>query len=321
MKILVAVLVAGLAHGDGLALRLVTQPKVEERLKQGLVKGKERQAVIARMFDEVGCKVELQQVDKRSSNVICRLQGETNELIVVGAHYDFVDVGRGIVDDWSGVALLPSLYESLKTAPRKHSYEFVAFTGEEVGLVGSGKFVRALSEEQRVGVVAFVNLECLGLTPPKVWTSRANPELLKMLQEVAGGSHIPLQGVNVEQVGDDDSHPFLAKKIPVITIHSVTQETIQVLHSAADDMRMIHEDEYYEAYELAGFYLVYLDLKLGMGRWRCLRNLRGPKAIIHYLLQRWTGFTSQRRRRLLVSGVVCMTANCWGFVRIFLLGR
>ncbi|HVV44189.1 MAG TPA: hypothetical protein VHC72_03265 [Bryobacteraceae bacterium] len=41
------------------------------------------------------------------------------------------------MDDWSGTALLPSLYEALKLKSRHHTFLFIAFAGEEDGLIGS----------------------------------------------------------------------------------------------------------------------------------------------------------------------------------------
>ena len=55
---------------------------------------------------------------------------------------------------------------------------------------------------------------------------------------------------------------FLSKKIPVISIHSITQDTWAVLHSERDDIKAIHPGDYYDAYKLIAFYLVYLDSKM-----------------------------------------------------------
>ena len=73
---------------------------------------------------------------------------------------------------------------------------------------------------------------------------------------------ITLQGVDVDKVGDDDTHPFLKAHIPVISIHSITQETWRILHSTSDGLEAIHFDDYYATYKLIAFYLAYLDLKL-----------------------------------------------------------
>ena len=247
---------------DGLQLKLVNPDLVDNRLREGNVRAKERQDLIERLFREVGCEVTLQPIDKKSANVICDLQGETTATIVVGAHFDFADEGQGIVDDWSGASMLVSLYQALKVNAPKHSYEFVAFAGEERGLLGSTRYVKELTARPKIAPQAFVNLECLGLTPPKVWVSRSTPILVQRLTEIANAMHISLQGVNVDKVGDDDTHPFLSKKIPVISIHSVTQEKWQVLHSKRDNVSAIDAADYYDAYRLVAFYLDYLDMRL-----------------------------------------------------------
>ena len=234
---------------------------MKNRLESGAVKARQRQAAIRNLFSDVGCTAEEQRVDKSSANVICTLPGQTSSTIVVGAHFDFADLGKGIVDDWSGASLLPSLYQALKSRPRQHTYVFVAFAGEEQGLVGSSRYVKKLTTEQKALIRAFVNLECLGLTPVKVWVHRSTPALVVRLSEVARAIGVTLQAINVERIGDDDTHSFLWAKIPVISIHSVTQETLGVLHSGSDRMAAIHFDDYYTAYKLIAFYLAYLDVK------------------------------------------------------------
>jgi Zn-dependent M28 family amino/carboxypeptidase len=179
------------------------------------------------------------------------LPGKTNSTIVIGGHFDFITRGRGIVDDWSGVALLPSLYQALKSRPRQHTYVFVAFAAEETGPFGSSRYVKGLTSEQRSLVHAFVNLECLGLSPVKVWMHRSNPTLVARLNDAAAAFYINLEGMDVDQVGDDDTHSFQAANIPVISIHSVTQQALRTLHSERDRLDAIHFDDYYSAYKLA----------------------------------------------------------------------
>ena len=245
-----------------LDVNLVDRALIEQRLRSGLVKQSERQAAIGHLFEQSGCHVEEQPVDKHHANVICTLPGESTERIIVGGHYDFIDRGKGIVDDWTGASLLPSLYLALKSRPRKHTYLFVAFTEEEIGLVGSQRFVKLLSKEDRQNVKAFVNLECLGMAEPKVWASRSTPFLVQRLLQVGRAAQIVPDAVNVERVGNDDTASFLPAKIPVITIHSVTQETLSILHSPRDEPRAVNMDYYYDAYKLVAFYLALLDSSL-----------------------------------------------------------
>lgn len=261
-RILLAMATAALAaNAETLKVDLAAPEVIQRRLASGEVKTKERQAAIRSLFAEVGCEAEERPIDKRNGNVICTLPGDTDAMIVVGGHFDFVDIGRGIVDDWTGTSLLPSLYHALKVLPRKHSYQFTAFASEEKGLVGSRRYVKELSAEQRARVRAFVNLECLGLNPPGVWKSRSAPPLIALLLDVAHALNIPLAGVDVDQVGDDDTHPFLKAKIPVLSIHSITQETLPILHSTRDRLEAVNLEHYYAAYKLTAYYLAYLDQK------------------------------------------------------------
>jgi hypothetical protein len=60
-------------------------------------------------------------------------------------------------------------------------------------------------------------------------------------------------------VGSSDSEEFARRKIPRITIHSVTQQTWPILHSSQDNMKAVHLDDFYDSYRLIEGYLVYLD--------------------------------------------------------------
>jgi hypothetical protein len=252
-----------LLYADNIEIALVDPATVQQRLEQGVLPLNERQEAIQRLFSDAGCAAEEQPVNKRSANVICTLKGTSDDAaIVVGGHFDFVDKGQGIVDDWSGTSLLPSLYQALSGRPRKHTFVFVAFAAEETGLNGSRRYVRNLTPDQRKNVRAFVNLECLGLSAPKVWLQRAARDLVTWLQDASMGLGLHLEGVNLDNVGWDDSFPFTEKKIPVITVHSVTQQTFPILHTARDQVSAINPALYYDTYRLVSVYLAHLDGKL-----------------------------------------------------------
>lgn len=250
-----------LVTGASIEVNLAAPATIQSRLQRGVVRPKARQAAIRALFQEAGCAAEEQPVRGKSANVICTLPGESDSTIVIGGHFDFAELGQGIVDDWSGAALLPSIYEALKGRPRRHTIVFAAFAEEEKGLVGSSRYVALLNNGQRSRVHAFVNLECLGLSSPKVWVHRATPALVMRLRETANSIHIPVDEMNVEKVGDDDSHPFVSANIPVISLHSLTPETWRILHSIRDRLDAVRLDDYYAAYKLAAIYVAYLDLK------------------------------------------------------------
>jgi hypothetical protein len=70
---------------------------------------------------------------------------------------------------------------------------------------------------------------------------------------------LPLAGVNVDALGMSDEEPFIKRKIPSITIHSLTQDTIAVLHSSKDNYGAVRFQDYYNSYKLLSGFLAFLD--------------------------------------------------------------
>lgn len=240
----------------------VKEEVVKQRLEKAKGKNPERKAALVSLFQEAGCSESLlEQVVKGSKipNVVCTLKGETDSVIVVGAHFDRSDEGDGIVDNWSGASLLPTLFESLKQAKRKHTYIFVGFTDEEKGLVGSQYYVKLLKKEDIAKIHAMVNLDTLGLGDTEVWVSRADNKLVTAIATIASSMSLPVTGMNVDDVGTTDSESFREKKIPAITLHSLTQDTMQYIHSPKDNLKAIKAKEYYQSYRLIAAYLAFLD--------------------------------------------------------------
>ncbi len=244
---------------------LVPQATVESRLNKYGGKDSEREATLKQMFAEAGCDDEhvSEQVVKRSKlpNVICVLPGTSDKVIIVGAHFDHIAEGSGVVDNWSGASLLPSLYQALKDGPRKHTFIFISFTDEEKGEVGSHFYVQQMTKEQVDTTDAMVNMDTLGLAPTEIWMSHSDQELIRMAGRVAKATNLPLNGMNVEQVGSSDSEQFVKRNIPRITFHSLTQQTwdANILHTKKDQISKINLNDYYRSYCLITAYLAYID--------------------------------------------------------------
>jgi len=249
-------------------LRLAECSVIEGHLKSFSMKNGAREALIRKWFSESGCKdsnlSEQPLEPKLPPNVICVLPGETEEVIVVGAHTDHVDdFGAGVVDNWTGASLLPSLLYSLNGQPRRHTFIFVGFSAEEKGLVGSAYYADHLTQEQRRRIEAMVNMDSLGLGPTEVWATHADKALLGALASVAAASKLPVSTMNVDNLGTADSESFARYHIPRITLHSVTQETWPILHSSRDQLDAIKMSDYCDSYHLIAEYLAHLDDVLG----------------------------------------------------------
>jgi hypothetical protein len=245
--------------------RLQTREVVQAHLQSFATRNSEREARIRKWLADSGPKnahLFEQALDRQlPPNVICVLPGQTQAVIVVGAHTDKVDsFGDGVVDNWTGAVLLPALLYSLSAQPRHHTWIFVGFSGEEKGLVGSRYYVDHLPSEQRSRIEAMVNFDSLGLGPTKVWASHADKALLDALVRTATSAHLPLEAENVDNVGASaDSESFARHQIPRITLHSVTQQSWSILHSPSDKLAEVNMNDYYDSYKLIAEYLAYLD--------------------------------------------------------------
>ena len=134
-------------------------------------------------FNSASFRQEFRFINPRSSNselltlsnVIGLLEGSEmkNEYVIISAHYDHLgkkDVGDGDLifnganDNASGVAAILMLAEYFKKAKiNKRSLLFVAFTAEEMGLVGSNYFGKTISPDS---IIAGINIEMIGKESP-----------------------------------------------------------------------------------------------------------------------------------------------------------
>jgi putative aminopeptidase FrvX len=257
--------IVAVAAAQSLRYSRVSREVVEKRLSEYAGDNKQREAILKQLFTEAGCDnqhlSEETVTGSKLPNVLCVLPGTSDKVIVVGAHFDRVPEGDGVVDNWSGASLLPSLYEAVKNEPRKHTYIFIGFTDEEKFEVGSRFYVQHLTREQVAATDAMVNMDTLGLGPTQVWGSHSDQLLVGALGFIAKRLNAPVSIVDVEQVGSTDSEQFAVRKVPRITIHSLTQKLweARIIHSSKDRISAIRLDDYYQTYGLLAAYLTFLD--------------------------------------------------------------
>ena len=241
----------------------VPRPEIEARLRAAPQKNADREAAMEQLFRQSGCpKVTTQSIGEGAlPNVICTLPGTRKFVFIVSAHFDHVRKGQGVIDNWSGASMLPNLLESLRHEPRRHTFVFIGFSSEEKGLVGSKYYVRHLTPEQAARIHAEVNLDTLALGPTKIWLRHSDRRLTAELYAVARSNHLPLTDFDPGDA-EDDSEPFIRRKIPTLMIHSVTNETWHVLHSADDNVHAVKFSDYYDTYRLLADFLATIDAKI-----------------------------------------------------------
>ncbi len=106
------------AVGEDIHYRPVSRDVIQARLGRYAGKDKQREETLKQMFKEAGCDdphlTEQSVKGSKLPNLICVLPGNSENSVIVGAHFDHVDAGAGVVDNWSGSSLLSSLYEAVK---------------------------------------------------------------------------------------------------------------------------------------------------------------------------------------------------------------
>jgi hypothetical protein len=244
---------------------------LESPLQSAPADNRGRQESIRTLFSNAGCEPAYLEERKlkhsKRSNVICTLPAQVSGAsvpgeIVVGAHFDHVQAGAGIIDNWSGAALLPGLFESLKIQPRQHTFIFISFAEEETGLNGSRDYANSLSEDERASVRAMVNIDSVAAGTTAVWVSRADKELVRAAAAVAGSLNIPLERVDVDRVGDSDSASFKALRIPVIDFHSLHSDSLHIIHTRNDNLSAVKLAAYAETFRVISTFLGFIDQKL-----------------------------------------------------------
>jgi Zn-dependent M28 family amino/carboxypeptidase len=130
-----------------------------------LTRERARQLVRER-FESLGYTVTTHDVaDPRfpTSNVIAELRGteRPDEVVVVGAHYDAYYSGAD--DNSSGVAAMLEMARLASGRRFARTLRFVGFDLEELGLVGSTRYVQVLPSEK---IVASLVFDCIGYRDP-----------------------------------------------------------------------------------------------------------------------------------------------------------
>ena len=97
----------------------------------------------------------------KSVNVIALKPGLSSKEIIVGAHYDSINIGQGADDNASGVAVLLEVADLLRNSQPGYTIRMIAFGGEEEDLDGSRYFVRQMNRVDIKNTIGMINLDSL----------------------------------------------------------------------------------------------------------------------------------------------------------------
>ena len=183
-------------------------------------------------------------------NVVAELRGESDEAIVVSAHYDSVWRGPGVIDNATGVEGLRRIAEELAGRGHVRSLIFIAFTAEEIGCVGSRQWVFDAEVSGELGrVKACVNLDCIAhgerfelLASPPALRDRLGLFARELDLQDRYDLHVDEAGPGV------DAFAFHEKGIPSATLCHFPYDEY---HLPAETMELVDERRLEDSVELA----------------------------------------------------------------------
>jgi Zn-dependent M28 family amino/carboxypeptidase len=196
------------------------------------------------------------------NNVIGFIDNKAKNTVIIGAHYDHLGFGgegslyrdstkaihNGADDNASGVSVLLNLGAKLKSKNTNNNYLFMAFSGEEMGLLGSNYFVKNPTIDTKK-VSYMINMDMVGrlkkdsalavygtgTSPIFKQTLKSHNNKFKLIQQESG-------------VGPSDHTSFYLADIPVLHFFTGQHEDY---HKPGDDSEKLN----YEGMELISDYI------------------------------------------------------------------
>jgi len=202
---------------------------------------------------DITLSVELNPVIMEGHNVLGYIDNGAVHTVVIGAHYDHLGHGEaggslhrgspaihnGADDNASGVAVMLELARKLKSSSLKNNnYLFIAFSGEEMGLLGSHDFVNS-DVMQNLSVNYMLNFDMVGRldaadNPLVVNGVGTSPAWSVVKTADSKGLHIK---TTLSGIGPSDHTSFYLKNIPVLFFFTGTHADY---HKPSDDIEKIN---------------------------------------------------------------------------------
>lgn len=153
--------------------------------------------------------------------------------VIVSAHYDHLGKGwptsrvksqgqihPGADDNASGVAVMLELARLLAKTPSPRSIVFIAFTGEEAGLLGSAYYVNNAGDYPVDHVIGVLNLDTVGRLGKKKLTVLGTGSAREWVHIFRGAGFVT--GISIQTVADEfgssDQRSFLNAGVPGVQL-------------------------------------------------------------------------------------------------------
>ncbi len=257
---LILILAAGAsAQGSREASALIsTKDSIESSVKLAPCDDRERREAVQDLFKEMGAdrdEIVIGEFADSVRNVVVTKKGKTDEIVVVGAHFDKTDAGCGVIDNWTGITIIAHLYKTMRRTETEKTYVFVAFDKEERGLLGSTAMAKAIPKDKLSSYCAMVNFDSFGFTLPFSFSETSNKSLIKLAKSAAEASKLKFLDASVSNASAD-SVSFKRRGIPSITFSGIDSDWPKYLHTDRDQLINVNIESVYFGYR---FGLVFLS--------------------------------------------------------------
>ncbi|MGB0879476.1 MAG: M28 family peptidase, partial [Polaribacter sp.] len=185
------------------------------------------------------------------NNVIGMLDNKAKNTVIIGAHYDHLGFGgegslyrdsikavhNGADDNASGVAVLLNLASKLRQKNTNNNYLFMAFSGEEMGLLGSNYFVKNPTINTKA-VSYMINMDMVGRLKKDSALAVYGTGTSPIFKQILKSHNNNFKLIQRESgVGPSDHTSFYLANIPVLHFFTGQHEDY---HKPSDDSEKLN---------------------------------------------------------------------------------
>jgi aminopeptidase YwaD len=190
---------------------------------------------------------------RTGTNIVGYINNNAAQTVIIGAHYDHLGYGEdgnsrmtekakaihnGADDNASGVAAMLAVAEKIKNSgQKKYNYLFIAFSAEELGLLGSKAFVKEKDFDPKKAAY-MINMDMVGRLSPDRKLTVGGVGTSPVWGSVIKSVNSNLKIVNDSSgVGPSDHTSFYNDSIPVLFFFTGTHTDY---HKPTDDAAKIN---------------------------------------------------------------------------------
>jgi hypothetical protein len=189
----------------------------------------------------------------KARNVVATLKGDNrkfkHEKIIIGGHLDSWDLSTGAIDNGIGSFSIIDIARTFKALglKSKRTIEFVAFMGEEEGLLGSKAYIeRAKRTGELEDIVYMINLDMTNNVSG--FNGGGRQEMMGLLKEI-GDKIKSIDGDFKNQLANSaglhsDHQSFLLEGIPASSpMGGLKKEVLDCYHANCDGFNLVDKKE------------------------------------------------------------------------------